>query len=102
MTTNRRTREIGIRMALGATAGEVTRQIVGEHVRSVAIGLAIGGVAATFLVRLVDGYLYKTTVYDPWSWTAAIAALLLVSTIAAFIPSRRASHVDPVRALRVE
>jgi predicted permease len=102
MTTNRRTREIGIRMALGATAGRVTRQIVGEHVRSVVLGLAAGGLAAAFIVRFVDSYLYKTTIYDPWSWAAAFAALLLVSAVAAFVPSRRASRVQPVQALRVE
>jgi hypothetical protein len=102
MTTNRRTREIGIRMALGATPTSVTRQIVREHVQSVVLGVFAGGVVAALVVRFVDSYLYKTAVYDPWSWAAAIAALLLVSALAAFIPSRRASRVDPIRALRVE
>jgi predicted permease len=102
MTTNRRTREIGIRMALGATASSMTRQIVREHVQSVVLGVIAGGIGAALVVRFVDSYLYKTPVYDPWSWAVATAALLLVSGLAAFIPSRRASRVDPIRALRVE
>ena len=64
MTTNRRTKEIGIRMALGATLSIVTLQIVREHLWSVAVGLAVGGLVAAALVRFVAAYLYKTPVSD--------------------------------------
>lgn len=102
MTTRRRTREIGIRMAIGATPTAVLRQIVGEQLRAVAIGLLIGAIAATWLTGFLTGYLYKTTVYDVRSWAAAIVALFVVALIAAVIPSRQASRIDPVRALRAD
>ena len=102
MTTNRRRREIGIRMALGATRIVVVRQILREQLASVALGLVIGGIVAAWAVRFVDAYLYKTPTYDPWAWAAAIAALLLISVAGALIPSHHASRIDPVRALRIE
>jgi hypothetical protein len=102
MTTRRRTREIGIRMAIGATPTAVLRQIVGEQLRAVAIGLLIGAIAATWLTGFLTGYLYKTTVYDVRAWAAAIVALLVVALIAAVVPSRQASRIDPVRALRAD
>jgi predicted permease len=102
MTTSRRTREIGIRMALGAHATIVTWQIVREQLRSIALGLAIGGLVAAYVVRFVAAYLYKTPVYDPWAWGAAIAVLLAVATIGALVPARRAGRVNPMQALNAE
>jgi ABC-type antimicrobial peptide transport system permease subunit len=102
MITNRRTREVGIRMALGATRTGVLRQILGEQVTSVTVGLIAGGVIAAWAVRFVGSYLYKTPMYDAWAWSAAIAALLLISLLGGLIPSLRASRIDPVKALRVE
>jgi predicted permease len=102
MTTKRRTREIGIRIALGASRGNVLRQIVREQMQAVALGLVVGAVAAAWLTGFLTGYLYKTEVYDVWSWAAAIAALLIVALTGALIPSRQASRIDPMRALRVD
>lgn len=102
MTTNRRTREIGVRMALGATRLDVMRQILREQVMAVAIGLVGGGMAAAWLVRFVTSYLYEISVYDTRSWAMAIAALLFVAGLGALLPAARASRIDPVRALRVE
>jgi putative ABC transport system permease protein len=102
MSTNRRTREIGVRMALGATGGDVMRQIVWEQVSPVVVGLALGAVVATWAARFVTTYLYRTPTYDPWSWLAAIVAILVIALTGAIVPSRRASRVDPVQALRVE
>jgi putative ABC transport system permease protein len=102
MTTSRRTKEIAIRMTLGATRGGVMFQLLREQAVAVTIGLALGGVAAVWIVRFVATYLYKTQVYDVRSWAAAIGVLLLVTAIGALIPSHRASRLDPVRAMRIE
>jgi predicted permease len=102
MTTSRRTREMGIRIALGARAATITRQIVGEQLRSIVLGLAIGGLVAAYVVRFVAAYLYKTPTYDPWAWGAAIAVLLTVATMGALVPARRAGRVNPVQALNAE
>jgi hypothetical protein len=102
MTAKRRTREIGIRMALGATRAGVMRQILREQLTSVVLGLVAGGIVAAWAVRFVASYLYKTPTYDPWAWAAAIAALLLISVAGTLIPSHYASRIDPVRALRVD
>lgn len=102
MTTNRRTREIGIRMALGATGPKVVRQILREHVGAVAAGLLAGGVVAAWAVRLVSANLYKTPIYDGWAWVSAVGALIVVAALGAWMPSRRVSRLDPVQTLRVE
>jgi hypothetical protein len=102
MTTTRRTREIGIRMALGATPRRVVGQFVREPMTAVAIGLLAGGAASAWLVRVVTVHLYKMTAYDARAWTAAIAVLIAVAAAGALLPAWRASRVDPVRALRVE
>jgi hypothetical protein len=102
MTTARRTREIGIRLALGASGRRVVRHLLREQAAAVAVGLAAGGLIAAWLVQFVSSFLYKITVYDARAWTAAIAALLLVAAFGALLPAWRASRIDPVRALRVE
>jgi hypothetical protein len=102
MASSRRTKEIGIRLALGATPAGVVGQIVREQAGAVAVGLAAGGLAAVWAVRLVESYLYKVTLYDLPTWTAAIGVLLAVALIGAVIPSARASRLDPLQALREE
>jgi putative ABC transport system permease protein len=102
MTSSRRTKEIGIRLALGATPGNVAGQILREQTAAVALGLLAGGLVAAWAVRFVQSYLYKVPVYDVPAWAAAVAALLLVAGAGAFVPALRASRVDPVEALRVE
>jgi predicted permease len=102
MTTARRTREIGIRMTLGATRRRVIRQLLREQVGAVALGFLAGGLAAGWLVRFMATYLYEMTVYDPQAWGAAIASLLVIAALGTLLPAWRASRIDPVRALRVE
>jgi putative ABC transport system permease protein len=102
MSTARRTREIGIRMALGATPAGVVRQILEEQIVQVVNGLIIGCTIGALAVRTLATNLYKTPVYDPFAWMAAIGILVAIATTAALIPSRRASRVDPVQALRIE
>jgi len=102
MATNRRTREIGIRVALGATRAGVIANLVRSQLRPVVAGLAAGMLIAVWATRFVGTYLYKTSAGDPWAWSAGIAAILLIALVAALVPSWRASRVDPVRVLRTE
>ena len=100
MVVARRTREIGIRMALGARSSNVTRLVVREQSRPIAVGALCGGVVSLWLVRYLGDYLYKMTAYDWTAWTAAAGALLCVTVAGAIVPALRASLVDPVKALR--
>ncbi|MEO7191995.1 MAG: ABC transporter permease [Vicinamibacterales bacterium] len=102
MTTTRRVREIGIRMALGATSRRVWTQLVGEQLASVAIGILMGAFAAWWGTAFMVSYLYETTPTDVIAWAGAAVAVLLVGTLGAFVPAHRASHIDPARALRVD
>jgi putative ABC transport system permease protein len=102
MTMARRTREIGIRVALGATRRSVVSLVVGEQSAAVAAGLAIGGGLSFWLVRFVRAYLYEMTPYDPIAWTSAVMLILSMALVGALIPAVRAGRVDPVRALRAD
>lgn len=97
-----RTREIGVRMALGATRAEVLRQVVGGALRLSAIGLVAGLGGAVALTRVMTSLLFRTSPTDAVTFGAVAAALLLVSLAASAVPAWRASRVDPVVALRVE
>ena len=97
-----RTREIGIRMALGAQRGDVVRMIVRESLTPVLIGLVIGVVAAFVLARLITSLLFGISPSDPGAIALAVAAMLAVSLLAAAAPARRATKVDPIVALRYE
>jgi predicted permease len=99
-TVTRRTREIGIRMALGALASQVTSTILREAVLLVAVGIGVGLVAAFWLGRYVQNQLYGLTPADPWTIAAAAIALALVAGLAALVPARRAAHISPMAALR--
>jgi putative ABC transport system permease protein len=98
----RRRRELGIRMALGANRRDVVRMIVGRGLRLSAGGLAVGMVAALFLSRAMRGFLYGVEPHDPATLIAVAVTLVLVSVLAALVPARRATKVDPVLALKVE
>lgn len=98
----RRTREIGIRMALGATREVLVRRLVLEQVRPALLGLVTGGVVAGWAVQFVGAYLYEMTVYDLRVWLVAVALVIVTTIGGALIPSLRASRVDPVQALRTE
>ncbi|MEO8181086.1 MAG: FtsX-like permease family protein [Deltaproteobacteria bacterium] len=97
-----RTREIGLRLAFGATAGSVQWLVLRQALRWVAAGLGLGIPASFAIAQLLRGFLYQTSPLDPSALSGAALALLVVSTLAAYLPARRASRVDPVTALRWE
>jgi predicted permease len=96
------TREIGIRVALGADRRSVMRLMMGQGAALTAAGLTLGIVAGLLCVRLLESMVYEMTVYDGWAFGTAVAALGGVAMLASFVPARRASRVDPVIALRAE
>lgn len=97
-----RTREIGLRMAIGAGRSDILMLILSQAARFTAIGI-VAGLAAGFLgARLINGLLFRTTAADPFSLSVSIAALVVVTLIAVSIPAARAASVNPVEALRSE
>jgi putative ABC transport system permease protein len=102
MTTARRTREVGIRMAVGASRSDVISHLLREQMLTVSAGLIAGAGLAIWAARFVRAFLYKLDVYDPWVWTAAIVTVLATATVGTLLPAIRASKVDPVTALRVD
>jgi predicted permease len=102
MSAARRTREVGIRCALGATPGSVVGQLVREQMAAVVAGVIIGGVAAAWALGFIKSWLYELTPADPRIWSAALACLLTMAAIGILIPAVRASRVDPLVALREE
>jgi hypothetical protein len=99
-TVAQRTREIGIRMALGADRSEVARMVLRDSFIPVVAGIAGGVLAALMLARLIESMLYGVTSRDPVSLVAAALALLDVGLVSAFMPARRACRVQPSVALR--
>jgi predicted permease len=97
-----RTAEIGVRMALGATAGDVRRQIVRDTLRMALAGIAIGTAVSLGLSRVINTLLFATSATDPWTFAAMVLLLGLVAVVAGYVPARRASRIDPMRALRSE
>ncbi len=98
----RRTREIGVRMALGAARTSVFRMVLGDSLSPVIAGAAIGIVGALALTRVMAALLYGVTTTDPLTFAAVVVVLMGVATLASVIPTWRATRVDPVIALREE
>jgi ABC-type antimicrobial peptide transport system permease subunit len=99
---SQRTREIGIRMALGALASQIAGRVLREAGTLVAIGLALGFVAAWWLGRYIQAQLYGVAPADSLTILLAGVALAIVAAIAAVVPARRASRIAPMSALRDE
>jgi len=97
-----RTNELGIRMALGASRGDVLRMVLGESAKIAAIGAGAGIVAGLLLTQAMQGVLYGVSAADPVSFGGAAVALILVALAASYVPARRATRVDPMVALRYE
>jgi putative ABC transport system permease protein len=100
--TSQRTREIGIRMALGAQPRNVFRMILGETITIVFVGIALGVAAGFAAAQMIRGMLWGVSASDPVSFGLAIGLMLFIAGIAAFLPARRAMRVDPMVALRYE
>jgi ABC-type antimicrobial peptide transport system permease subunit len=97
-----RTREIGIRMALGAQAPEVLAMILKHAAMLLGAGLSIGWAAAASLTRYAASLLYGVSPTDPWTFVAVASLLAAAAMIACYLPARRAARVDPTVALRYE
>ena len=96
-----RTREIGLRMAIGAQAGDILRMIIGEGLMLSLTGAALGLVGALSLGRAGSSLLFGVTAGDPLTFVAVSVLLTLVAVAACYFPARRAMKVDPIRALRL-
>jgi predicted permease len=99
-SVGQRAQEIGIRMALGASAGQLQRRIVMQTLGLAAIGMSIGAVGSWLLARAMGSLLYGVTAADPTTFVAMVALLTFVAAIAGYLPARRASRADPMLALR--
>ena len=97
-----RTREIGVRMALGARPLDVLRQILGDGARMTLIGAALGLIAAFALTRWMASLLFEIKPTDPATFAAVAAILCAIAMFACYLPARRAMRLDPVVALRNE
>jgi putative ABC transport system permease protein len=97
-----RTREIGVRMALGATPDVVLRLILGQAVRLVAAGLGCGLACAAAATRLLDALLFETSALDPWAFAVTTVLLAVTAVLASLVPALRGIRVTPVTALRVD
>ncbi len=101
-SVSQRTRELGIRVALGANRAEVVQLILGEGLRLAVLGTVLGLVGAFGAARLVRGLLYNASPIDPIAFTVVPLTLLGVAALAVYLPARRAARVDPIRALKSE
>ena len=101
-SVSRRTREIGVRIALGAGPGDVLGMILGQGLRTIFIGVAIGIAGSLALTRTVESLLFGVTATDPLTFGGVTVLLLAAGLLASYIPARRATRVEPVIALRYE
>jgi putative ABC transport system permease protein len=95
-----RTHEIGIRIALGAQRGEILQMVVGQGLVLAGAGIAVGGVGAFWLTRLLESMLFGVRRTDLRIFIAVAFVLIVTTILASYIPARRASRLDPVGALR--
>jgi predicted permease len=101
-SVSRRTREIGVRVALGAVTGDVLKMILGQGLRTIVIGVAIGFAGALVLTRAVESLLFGVTATDPLTFGSVTVLLVGTALLACYIPARRATKIDPMVALRYE
>ena len=101
-TVSRRTQEIGVRMAIGASPGDVLRMVLGAGMKLALTGVVIGLAGALAVTRFIASMLFDVTPFDPPSYAATAAVLLAVAALACYVPARRAMSVDPLVALRQE
>ncbi len=102
LIVSERTREVGVRLALGAQPSELLTMIVGQAAKLAGVGVAIGVAAALTLAPLLDSQLYGVESLDPMTFVAVPAGLLLIAALAALVPARKAMRIDPLAALRID
>jgi ABC-type antimicrobial peptide transport system permease subunit len=98
----RRRSEIGVRMAIGASRADIVRMIMREAGLVLAAGMIVGLAGALATGRLLQSLLFSVSARDPWMLATAVASVVVAAGIASLIPARRASHTDPMEALRTE
>jgi ABC-type antimicrobial peptide transport system permease subunit len=101
-SVSRRTREIGVRVALGASSGDILRMILGQGLRTIFIGVTIGIIGSLALTRTMESLLFGVTATDPLTFGGVTLLLVGAALLACYIPARRAMKVDPMIALRFE
>jgi len=101
-SVEQRVREIGVRVALGADKREIFRLIIGAGMRLALTGVAIGVPSALALTRLMGGMLSGLSSADPMTYIAVVGMVMILALLASYLPARRATHVDPIIALRAE
>jgi ABC-type antimicrobial peptide transport system permease subunit len=101
-SVGQRTREIGVRMALGAQSADVVSMVVRHGFKLASLGLLLGAAAAFALTRLLRTVLYEVSPFDPASFAAVAIVLALIGLFACWLPARRATRVNPIEALRAE
>ena len=99
-SVNQRTQEIGIRMALGASAADLQMRVIFETLALAAAGMLIGVAGSWALARALQGFLFGVTSTDPLTFIGMLIVLTIVAVMAGYLPARRASHIDPMVALR--
>ena len=101
-SVSQRTREIGVRLAIGAERRDVLALVIGGGMKLAAVGVAIGLAGALGLTQLITTMLYRVTPFDPLSYAVTASVLLTIAAIACYMPARRAMNVDPLVAIREE
>jgi len=99
---SQRERELGIRMALGADRGDVTRMVAAQGAKLVALGALAGLAGAVLLGRMLSGVLVEVSLFDPATLVSVTGILVVVSFLSNWVPARRATKVDPIATLRAE
>jgi ABC-type antimicrobial peptide transport system permease subunit len=99
---SQRTREIGVRVALGADSSAIAKLVVGNCLRLALVGVMLGIIGAFATSRALDSMIYGVTAFDPVSFAAIPLLLGAIALIASYVPTRRALRIDPVEALRTE
>jgi ABC-type antimicrobial peptide transport system permease subunit len=101
-STAQRTFEIGLRVALGASRRNIFGLVLGQSLRLVMTGLAIGIVTSLALTRVLVAFLYGTAATDPMTFFLVCGVLVAVAVLAGYVPARRAANIDPLTALRID
>jgi ABC-type antimicrobial peptide transport system permease subunit len=101
-SVTQRTREIGVRMALGASAGRVQRDVIFNTLRLAAVGILVGTTVAIASARLIASLLFATSPWDVTTYAGMVLAILAVALVSGYLPARKASRVDPLVALRAQ